>query len=338
VRKELFAKTTAVTARVNGDNGPPPPRAIAPAARERRQMRDAHREQRTALDGNQTKRAGQEAQARAARLRKGVMGLWDRVSGKRGKVSELNARDMAAGRSRDRAEKQTLHETQMQERGELQGRIMQKREQHRRDRQDHRAQLGAMLSMSKDSVRDSFMDHAQELEDRKRNPPTAAQIRRDRAEKRGTMPEIVASERTRRADARADREARKTPVEGQEAGRGEKCAGERTGRYSPARGEARPCPVEGRGAGFRGGDGVDAITDAAATSRRDRRREGPASGPDRRRARTSRRSNRNATAAMTTATPGGRSNLDRPARTDGEKITRSAACRFLQGRRFPPCP
>jgi hypothetical protein len=35
------------------------------------------------------------------------------------------------------------------------------------------------------------------------------------------MPEIVASERTRRADARADREARKTGVEGHEAGAGE---------------------------------------------------------------------------------------------------------------------
>jgi hypothetical protein len=136
-------------------------------------------------------------------------------------VSELNARDMAAGRSRDRAEKQTLIETQMQERGELQGRVMQMREQHRRDRQDHRAELGAMLAMSKDSVRDRFMEHGQELDARKANPPTAAQIRRDRAEKKGTMPEIVVSERTRRAYARADREAGKTPVEGREAGTGE---------------------------------------------------------------------------------------------------------------------
>jgi hypothetical protein len=194
---------------------------LRPLAAQHRQMKEAHRQQRQALDGNQTKRAAQEAQARAGRLRTGIMGLWDRLSGRRGKVSELNARDMAAGRSRDRAEKQTLIETQMQERGELQGRVMQMREQHRRDRQDHRAELGAMLSMSKDSVRDRFMEHGQELEAKKQNPPTAAQIRRDRAEKRGTMPEIVASERPRRADARADREARKTGVEGQEAGPGE---------------------------------------------------------------------------------------------------------------------
>jgi predicted RNA methylase len=221
VRTELFTKTTAVTARLNGEMVRRHREELRPLAAEHRQMKAAHREQRQTLDGNQTNRAGQEAQARAARLRKGVMGLWDRLSGKRGKVSELNARDMAAGRTRDRAERQTLIETQMQERGELQGRVMQMREQHRRDRQEHRAELGAMLSMAKVSVRDRFMEHGQELEARKRNPPTAAQNRRDRAEKTGTMPEIVASERTRRADARADREARKTGVEGREGGTGE---------------------------------------------------------------------------------------------------------------------
>jgi hypothetical protein len=221
VRNELLTKTTAVTARRHGEMVRRHREELRPLSTEHRRMKEAHRQQRQTLDGNQTKRAGQEAQARAARLRKGVMGLWDRLSGKRGKVSELNARDTAAGRSRDRAERQTLIETQMQERGELQGRVMQMREQHRRDRQDHRAELGAMLAMAKDSVRDRFMEHGQELDARKRNPPTAAQTRRDRAEKRGTMPEIVASERTRRADARTDREARKTGVEGQEAGTGE---------------------------------------------------------------------------------------------------------------------
>ena len=207
-------------------------------------MKEAHREQRQTLDGNQTKRARQEEQARAGRLRKGVMGLWDRLSGKRGKVSELNARDMAAGRSRDRAERQTLIETQMQERGELQGRVMHHRKQHRRDRQDHRAELGAMLAMMQESVRDRFMEHGQELDARKKNPPTAAQVRRDRAEKTDTLPVIVASERTRRADARADREARKTGVEGQEAGKGEN---------APENEQAATAPPEAKQEGNSGG-------------------------------------------------------------------------------------
>lgn len=221
VQSELLAKTTATTARRQGEMVRRHREELRPLAAEHRRMKDAHRLERQSLDGNHTKRAGQEEQARSSRLRTGVMGLWDRLSGKRGRVSEANARDAAAGRVRDRAERQTLIETQMQARGELQGRIMHMRDRHRRDRQDHRAELGAMLAMSKDSVRDRFMEHGQELDARKANPPTAAQTRRDRAEARGTMPEIVASERTRRAEARADREARKTPMEGQEAGTGE---------------------------------------------------------------------------------------------------------------------
>jgi hypothetical protein len=242
VRKELLAKTTAVTARLNGEMVRRHREESRPLAREHRQMKAAHREQRQTLDGNQTRRAGQEAQARAARLRKGVMGLWDRLSGKRGKVSELNARDMTAGRTRDRAEKQTLHETQMQERGELQGRVMQMREQHRRQRQDHRAELGAMLSMSKDSVRGRFMEHGQELEHRKQNPPTAAQIRRERAEKTDTMPVIVASEWTRRAEARAEREARKTGVERKEAGTGESVPEKEQAATAPPEAKQEPAP------------------------------------------------------------------------------------------------
>jgi hypothetical protein len=186
---------------------------LRPLADEHRTMKEAHRQQRQTLDGNQTRRAAQEAQARAGRLRKGIMGLWDRLSGKRGKVSELNAREIDAGRVRDRAEKQTLIETQMQERGELQGRIMQMRERHRRDRQHHRAELAVMLSMIRDDVRETFTGHAQEIEDRK-TPRTPRQTRRDRAEARGTMPRIVRPDST-------GREAEISPVEGREDGTGE---------------------------------------------------------------------------------------------------------------------
>jgi hypothetical protein len=183
-------------------------------------MKEAHRQQRQTLDGNQSKRAAQEEQARAGRLRKGIMGLWDRLSGKRGKVSEQNAREMAAGRVRDRAEKQTMIEAQLRERGELQGRIIRLRDDHRADRKKDRGLTAMALSMLNDENRADFLNTVQAY-DRKKNPPTAAQTRRDRAEKRGTMPEIVASERTRRAEARRDKEAENSPVEGRDAGTGE---------------------------------------------------------------------------------------------------------------------
>jgi hypothetical protein len=224
---------------------------LRPLSDEHRRMKEAHRQQRREVDRKQADRGKQEAQARAARLRTGIMGLWDRLSGKRGKVSEQNARDMQAGRVRDRAEKQTLIETQMQERGELQGRIMHMRDRHRHDRQYHRVELAAMLSMINDTVRDTFTDHAQDMEALKK-PPTAEQRRkgrRDRAEKRGTMPRIVSSDRP-------GREAENSPVEGREARTGGKCAGKRTGPRSPAR----------------GGAGREKTVDPGATRRRDRGR------------------------------------------------------------------
>jgi hypothetical protein len=202
-----------------------------PLADEHRRMKEAHREQRQAVDRRQAERWQQESQGRAGRLRKGVMGLWDRLSGKRGRIAEQNAREIAASKARARTERHAVVEAQMQERGELQGRIVHMRERHRHDRQHHRAELAVMLSMFRDNVREAFADHAQEIEDRKNRTPR--QTRRDRAEKRGTMPRIADSDRTRSRRARlagndeggrTAPEAQNSPVEGRDAGTGETAA------------------------------------------------------------------------------------------------------------------
>ncbi len=156
---------------------------LRPLSGEHRQMKAAHRQQRQEVDRRQAERAKQEGQARAARLRTGIMGLWDRLSGKRGKVSEQNAREIAACKVRDRAERHAVVEAQMQERGELQGRVMRMRDRHRADRKFDRARTAIAISMHNDQNRDDFMNAAHEIEHAKRNPPTAAQMRRDRAEK-----------------------------------------------------------------------------------------------------------------------------------------------------------
>lgn len=164
-----------------------------PLTGELHSMKEKHREERREVDRKQADRGRQEARERAGRLRTGIMGLWDRLSGKRGKVSELNAREAAAAKVRNRAERHAVVEAQMQERGELQGRMMQMRERHRRDRQHHRAELAVMLSMANEDTRQTFTDHAREIEDRQKRTPQ--QRRRDRAEARGTMPVIAASDR-----------------------------------------------------------------------------------------------------------------------------------------------
>ena len=218
---------------------------LRPLVLEHQAMKKAHREQRQALDRKHGGRARQEEQARARRLRSGIMGLWDRLSGRRGKVSERNVREAAAGKMRDRAERHALIEAQMQERGELQGRVMQLRDRHRRDRQDDRARTAFALSLFRDDVRADFRDAMQRIEDRKNTPPTAARMRRERAEKLGIMPVIVDSDRVRSRGGKRGRGsgAENSPpglapgqaVEGVEAG---------TGETAPDHGQPTPAPPE----------------------------------------------------------------------------------------------
>jgi hypothetical protein len=92
-----------------------------PLADEHRRMKERHQQQRREVDRKQADRWKQESQGRAARLRTGVMGLWDRLSGKRGRVSEQNAREIAANKTRDRAERHAVVEAQMARSNETPG-------------------------------------------------------------------------------------------------------------------------------------------------------------------------------------------------------------------------
>lgn len=127
-------------------------------------MKAKHQAERLALRTSHAERQQREELGRANRLRKGVMGLWDRLSGKRGKVSEVNATEARAGRVRDRDERQALIDRQKQNREELQAGIVQLRERHQHDRTFQRAELAVMLSMLSDNTREDFQEHAQEIE------------------------------------------------------------------------------------------------------------------------------------------------------------------------------
>jgi hypothetical protein len=64
--------------------------AMQPLEAKRTAMRDQHREHRQELSDAQRNRSEAEGQARAARLRKGVVGLWDRLTGRRKETLRQN--------------------------------------------------------------------------------------------------------------------------------------------------------------------------------------------------------------------------------------------------------
>ncbi|MDX7953726.1 relaxase [Lichenihabitans sp. Uapishka_5] len=127
-------------------------------------LRQAHRAGRLALLAYQVARRAQEDAHRAVRLRTGLMGLWDRVSGKRGRLSEQNGQEEAASRLRDRDEDQALVDTQMVDRRTLQQDVLALRARHADERRYARAELAVMLAMMKDSARAQMQDHAAELD------------------------------------------------------------------------------------------------------------------------------------------------------------------------------
>lgn len=114
---ELIAKKIkSLLADVAGDFR----RASAVTEGKRLAMVERHREVRRELESEQAKRVVFEAKMRAERYRKGILGLWDRVTGAHRKISRDNDTDLRAAEQRDREQKDELIDRQLKERQKLQ--------------------------------------------------------------------------------------------------------------------------------------------------------------------------------------------------------------------------
>ncbi|ARE41344.1 Endonuclease relaxase [Rhodovulum sp. P5] len=103
-------------------------RRIQPSIEMRRQnMVERHRRERDELNKKQEKRWIAETNARAARLPKGLGGLWSRMTGKYGKIRRQNEFDAWEASIRDRQERDTVIARQLEERQDLQRRIVRAR-------------------------------------------------------------------------------------------------------------------------------------------------------------------------------------------------------------------
>ncbi len=96
-------------------------------------MVEKHRAARRGLVAAQELRWIDEARKRADRFRRGILGLWDRITGKHAKLRHQNELETAACAARDTAEGQSLIDAQRQERQRLQKDIEQERRAHARE-------------------------------------------------------------------------------------------------------------------------------------------------------------------------------------------------------------
>ena len=97
--------------------------AAQPLEAKRLAMRNQHRQNRQALDQAQRERSQAESKVRTARLRKGMAGLWDRLTGRRKETLHQNEVEAREDRTRDRAERHDLVQDQLGERRGLQREI-----------------------------------------------------------------------------------------------------------------------------------------------------------------------------------------------------------------------
>ena len=98
-------------------------RDLAMLERRRLEMRARHRADRARLDEAQKRRWLEETKGRSARLNRGLLGLWHRITGQQARIRRQNETEAQAALRRDREERQRLIDAQLAERQQHQARV-----------------------------------------------------------------------------------------------------------------------------------------------------------------------------------------------------------------------
>nr|WP_298929599.1 relaxase [uncultured Erythrobacter sp.] len=133
--------------------------ALTPLRDQRKAMRDIHAKERAKMNEGQKERWNHETKERAGRLRSGVRGLWDRMTGEHSKTVKRNELEAWQGLRRDRHQRQTMLEAQHKERRKLQTQFRATRERHSKQIQELHKQAANYCLMRDDnqqSLRDQF--------------------------------------------------------------------------------------------------------------------------------------------------------------------------------------
>lgn len=132
------------------------------------EMTEKHRAARSDLVAAQEARWIDEARHRTKRFRRGILGLWDRITGRHSKLHHQNESETAACAKRDSAERQALIDAQRQERQRLQQDIDLERRAHAREL----ARLNRYLAASSSTRTSSDAEEDDRRRTRQRVGPT----------------------------------------------------------------------------------------------------------------------------------------------------------------------
>ena len=113
------------------------------------EMTRHHRKARADLDTRQKAEWNEETRQRAARLPKGLRGLWHRITGKYRQVRDLNEREAQRTRERQARERQELIDKQLAQRAVLQARFRDLRQKQAELLLDLRRDIGRYLAFTR---------------------------------------------------------------------------------------------------------------------------------------------------------------------------------------------
>lgn len=151
---------------------------------QREQIVQRQRAQRRELDEMQRQRQDGEALERAARVPKGIRGLWGWVTGQNRKIRFQNELDVQRAQERDRTEREAMIQKQLAERRMLQGRVKAMGAQQHKSMQELTRDVAHYVRLGRDGP-DKLS--ASKTKDRTRDSRKAG---RERGGRRGDAPEL----------------------------------------------------------------------------------------------------------------------------------------------------
>lgn len=152
IAKEIMPKLASYVEKARADTN----KEKAAIEARRQEMQVQQQAERSKLDAGQKERANVETAARSARLRKGLRGLLDRVTGKRAALEKQNQMKAIWSLQRDREQRHLLVEAQLKDRQSLQIEIRAVRNRHagvlrrlHRDRTNYRLMMRGLEPLAK---------------------------------------------------------------------------------------------------------------------------------------------------------------------------------------------
>lgn len=131
-----------------------------PLLAEKEKLIKEQREQRAALEAKQAECWQQEELSRSARIRSGFKGLWDKINGRYWKTRKRNEQETWKAHLRDKKERESLVQSQLNARQALQIRMNELRDQHERERQELMRDMSHIKTYEKQGIQIDERKHS----------------------------------------------------------------------------------------------------------------------------------------------------------------------------------